>query len=146
LITQRPLRGCLGKFFDDFSTKLLRTNGMSVAKAYGGLLTQGEKRMKVANSTQYLNLVKDLKIADDKPDKLPDSIGETPDLSQPKKPETKVESSAAKSEAAKLSNAAQESLARVQIENQIGKNLDLNRLQNLKASERDRSRNQVQPT
>ena len=87
--------------------------------------------MKIANNIQYLNMVKDLKKADDKSDKLPDSIGETPDLSQPKKPESKLDS-AAKSESAKLSNAAQENLTRVRIDNQIGQNLDLNRLQNLK--------------
>ena len=88
--------------------------------------------MKIANNIQYLNLVKDLRKADDKTDKLPDSIGEAPDLSQPRKPESKSTSTEAKSESAKLTSAAQESLIRSRIDNQIGKNLDLNRLQNLK--------------
>ncbi|HSE41430.1 MAG TPA: hypothetical protein VLH08_11775 [Acidobacteriota bacterium] len=88
--------------------------------------------MKIANNIQYLNLVKDLVKVDEKSDKLPDSIAEAPDLSQPQKPESKLDNTKARSDSAKLNNAAQESLTRARIENQVGKNLDLNRLQNLK--------------
>lgn len=84
--------------------------------------------MKIANN--YFQDVK-AKLEEAIQEKLSETTEQAPE-SKSSNTEQTTTPTAANSQAAKLRNAAEESLSRIRIENQIGKNIDTNKLGNMK--------------
>jgi hypothetical protein len=84
--------------------------------------------MKIANN--YFQTLKTIKEESKISEKLPDTIAQAPESKTESNGQTQAQTTV-NSDAAKLKSKAQETISRIRVESQIGKNLDLNRLNNM---------------